>query len=86
MYHKVGEMAIMYYVVKCSVVSEDLFEDSYGIMLLNNDGKKFICDISTSLDDVDILVKRLNEFHIEFCHLESIIEDYRFELSQMNCV
>ncbi len=74
-----------YYVLKCSICDNDLVEESYGIMLLGNDNnREFICDISNSFDSINELVGKLNEFHIEPCHLKSVIEDYRFSMETEN--
>ncbi len=69
-----------YYVLKCSVCETNLCEESYGIMLVQNGNKEYFCDISDNLDDAKILVDRLNEFHIEPCHLQSVIEDFKYEM------
>ncbi len=68
-----------YYVLKCSVCETSFREESYGIMLVQNGKKEYFCDISNNFDDVKILVDRLNEFHIESCHLQSVIEDFKYE-------
>ncbi len=72
--------AIMrYYILKCTICDGDLSEESYGIMVLSDDNsREYFCDISDSFDSMNMFVEKLNEFHIEPCHLKSVIEDYKF--------
>ena len=68
-----------YYVLKCMVNSNDYSEENYGIMVLNEDSREYICNISDNPDEVAVLVNELNKYHIELCHINSVIEDFKYK-------
>mgnify|MGYP003292261022 FL=1 len=68
-----------YYVLKCMVNSNDYSEENYGIMVLNEDSREYICNISDNPDEVAVLVNELNKYHIEPCHINSVIEDFKYK-------
>lgn len=70
-----------YNVLKCIVNLRDNSEESYGIMVLNDDSREYICNISNNPDDVATLVNELNKYHIEPCHVNSVIEDFKYKMS-----
>ena len=71
-----------YYVLKCMVDGADYQEASYGILLLGDDlSRKYICNVTTDFNKITELVNRMNEFHIEACHTESVIEDFKYTLT-----
>lgn len=75
-----------YYVLKCTVNTNDFSEESYGVLLLNDDAsKKYICNISDKESDAVNLVNKLNSHHIEPCHICSVIEDFKYGLVS-NCI
>ncbi len=70
-----------YYILKCSVNAEDYNEDNYGIMLLkDNNSKEYTCNITSNQNEINELVDKLNNFHIEPCHMNSVIEDFKYEI------
>ena len=73
-----------YFVIKCSVYHEGSIEENYGVMISDDDSREYICDISRNVDDVKNLVERLNSFHIEACHVYSIIEDFMYKTTCEN--
>ena len=68
-----------YYTVKCNIESKDLNEEKYGVMMLYNDGgREYVLDVSEHIEDVQILVDRMNNYNIEPCQAKEIIEDFKF--------
>ena len=68
-----------YYTVKCNIESKDLNEEKYGVMMLYNDGgREYVLDVSERIEDVQILVDRMNNYNIEPCQVKEIIEDFKF--------
>ncbi len=71
-----------YFVLKCNVDSEDFTEESYGMMIVNDDGnREYICNISKNYEDIIRLVGELNNYPIESCHINSIVEDFKYRVS-----
>ncbi len=71
-----------YHVLKCKVKDENLFEVNYGLMICRDDGSRgYICNISDSFEELEVFVNKLNLFHIEECHLQAAIEDFKFDSS-----
>ena len=71
-----------YYVLKCMLESKDFSEESYGVLLSNDDcSKDYFCDISDNMDFITKLVEKLNNHHIESCHFSSVLEDFKFTSS-----
>ncbi len=72
----------MYYVLKCMVEAKEFSKENYGVLLLKDDGsKEYFCDISDNMNLVTKLVDELNSHHIDYCHLNSVIEDFKFTCS-----
>ena len=72
----------MYYVLKCRVENQEFSEENYGVLLLNDDGsREYFCDVSDNINFVAALVDKLNNHHIDSCHLNSVIEDFKFTCS-----
>ena len=70
-----------YYVLKNTVNGYDYQEESYGVLLMENEMKrKYICNVTTDYDKICELVDKMNEFNIESCHSENIIEDFKYTL------
>ena len=68
-----------YYILKCNIESKEFNEESYGIMLLLEDGsREYWCNISDCVEDVEFLVDKMNNYHIEQCQAKEIIEDFKF--------
>jgi hypothetical protein len=64
------------------VESKDFSEESYGVLLLNDDGsKEYFCDITDNCAFITKIVDELNIHHIESCHLNSVLEDFKFTVS-----
>ena len=73
---------IKYYLLKSTVVAKDFSDLNYGILLLHDNGdKEYICNLSDSCDLITTFVDKLNKHHIERCHINSIIEDFKYTLS-----
>ena len=63
----------------------DYQEVSFGIMILENDlTRRYICNVTTDYGKISELVNKMNEFHIEPCHMENIIEDFKYTLTVGN--
>ncbi len=68
-----------YFVLKSKIESEELKENNYGIMFLHKDGnREYMPDISSQIEDVELLVDRMNKYNIESCQAKEIIEDFKF--------
>ena len=63
---------------------EGMSEENYGVMISDDDSREYICDISDSYDDILTLVEKLNCHHIESCHIDSVIEDFKYKNSYKN--
>ena len=65
--------------------NEDAFElldDEQSLLLLNDDGsKEYFCDITDNSTFITKIVDELNIHHIESCHLNSVLEDFKFTVS-----
>lgn len=71
-----------YYVLKCMVDGVDYQEASFGVLMLHDDlTRKYICNVTTDYNRITDLVNKMNEFHIEPCHTENIIEDFKYTLA-----
>ena len=68
-----------YYVLKCTVNYNDLLEENYGVMISNDDHREYICDVSDNYDDILTFVDELNNHHVDYCHVDSIVEDYKYK-------
>lgn len=70
-----------YYVLKCMVDGVDYQEASFGVLMLNDDlSRNYICNVTTDYNKITELVNKMNEFHIEPCHTESVIEDFMYSM------
>lgn len=69
---------LRYYVLKCVVDSEDYQEASYGILLRDNSSHKYICNVTDNFSKITELVNKMNEFHVEPCHTENVIDDFKY--------
>ncbi len=68
--------------LKCIVEGVDYSEVSYGILVMQEDNsKEYICNISEDSDAVTKFVNELNNHNVESCHINSVIEDFRFDNS-----
>ncbi len=68
-----------YYVLKCNIKSADLNEENYGIVLIYDDNnRKYFCNISDNITDVELLVSKMNNYNIESIQAAEIIEDFKF--------
>ena len=48
-------------------------------MLLHEDGnREYMPNISVHIEDIEILVNRMNKYNIEPCQAKEIIEDFKF--------
>ena len=71
-----------YYVLKTKVDGCDFQEESYGVLLLEDNMKrKYICNVTTDYNKISELVETMNEFHVASCHSENIIEDFMYSMS-----
>ncbi len=71
-----------YYLLKSTVVTKDFSDSNYAILLLHDNGnKEYICNLSDNRDLITTLVDKLNNHHIEHCHINSVIEDFKYTLS-----
>ncbi len=71
-----------YYVLKCIVEEKDYQEESYGLLLVNEDlSHRYICNVTSDYDKMRKLVDDMNEFCVESCHTENIIEDFKYILA-----
>ncbi len=74
-----------YYVLKCSICGDNLNEENFGIMTLDGGNRReYMCDISKDCKSIEMLVDKLNEFHIEPSHLKAVVEDYIFDCENKN--
>ncbi len=71
-----------YYVVKCSVYGDDFEDENYGIAFHNGNDREYFCEITKDYEAIKSLVSSLNNFHIDKCHLDSIIEDFKYSVLQ----
>lgn len=70
------------YKLNCIVESTDYFEENYGILLIKDDNsREYLCNISENSEVVTKLVTELNSNHIELCHINSVIEDFKYNLT-----
>ena len=75
-----------YYVLKCTIDCEGHQEENYGVLLVDNSGtRKYICDVTTDYDKISELVAKMNEYPVEPCHTEDIIEDFKYTLTEGGC-
>ncbi len=68
-----------FYKLKCMVDAPDFSEESFGVLLLMDDNsREYICNLSTDSLAVERLVDELNNSDIEACHINSVIEDFKY--------
>ena len=68
-----------YYVLKCIVEEEDYKEKSYGVLLVDEDlNRRYICNVTSDYDKMKKLVDDMNEFSVEPCHTDNVIEDFKY--------
>lgn len=74
-----GGLCVKFYKLKCIVESEEYAEENYGVLLVkDDDSREYICNLSTNPFDVTRLVDELNCTDIEYCHVNSVIEDFKY--------
>ncbi len=72
------------YKLKCIVESTDYFEGNYGILLIKDDNsREYICNISEDSEVVTKFVNELNDNNIDSCHIISVIEDFKYNLTNL---
>ena len=62
--------------------SEIESHESYGISVFSDD--LHICtihDITDNKSDIILLIKKINNFKLDPCHLSQVVEDYLYDLS-----
>lgn len=70
-----------YYVLKCNVDADGLCEVNYGVVLVKDDkSREYICNISDNKSEVELLVKRMNEYSVEPYQAKEILEDYQYNI------
>ena len=68
-----------YHVLKCNVKSKTISEENYGVLIVNeDDSREYICNISDSAEDIEILVDKMNNYNIESHQAKEVIEDFCF--------
>ncbi len=68
-----------YYVLKCIVEADDYREKSYGVLLVDEDmSRRYICSVTSDYDKMKQLVDDMNEFSVESCHTDNVIEDFKY--------
>ncbi len=68
-----------YYLLKCLVNGEDYQEESYGLLLIDEEqNRKYICNVTSDFSKMKQLVDDMNEFNVEPCHTENVIEDFKY--------
>lgn len=69
----------MFHVIKCTVEADDYKEATYGVMFVDDDNsKRYFCNLSTNRNEIDELVRLMNRYCPDSCHIPDIIEDYLF--------
>ncbi len=72
------------YKLKCIVESTDYLEENYGILLIKDDNsREYICNISEDSEVVTKFVNELNDNNIDSCHIISVIEDFKYNLTNL---
>lgn len=68
-----------YYVLKCLVEEENYREESYGVLLVDEDmSRRYICNVTSDYAKMKELVDNMNEFSVESCHTDNVIEDFKY--------
>ncbi len=71
-----------FYKLKCMVDAPDFSEESFGVLLLMDDNsREYICNLSLDSLEVEKLVEEFNSSDIEACHINSVIEDFKYNLT-----
>lgn len=77
-----GGVEMKCYKLKCTVESTSFTEESYGVLIVKDDNsREYFCNISNDSDIVAKLVNELNGNHIDSCHINSVIEDFRYNMT-----
>jgi hypothetical protein len=64
------------------VDAPDFSEESFGVLLLMDDNsREYICNLSLDSLAVEKLVEEFNSSDIEACHINSVIEDFKYNLT-----
>ena len=72
---------LKFYKLKCIVESEGYAEENYGVLLVKDDeSREYICNLSTNSLAVTRLVDELNGTDVEYCHIDSVVEDFKYNL------
>lgn len=72
-----------YYVLKSVVDGDDYQEESYGVLLVEKNGnRKYICNVTSNCEKISELVSKMNDFPAVPCHVEDIIEDFKYTLEE----
>ncbi|MBR5245825.1 MAG: hypothetical protein IKV25_00460 [Clostridia bacterium] len=68
-----------YYVLRCLVEEKDYQEENYGVLLVDDDeSRRYICNVTTDYGKMRELVDNMNEFSLEPCHTDNVIEDFKY--------
>ena len=68
-----------YHVLKCNVKSKAINEENYGVLIImDDDSREYICNISDCVEDVEMLVNKMNNYNIEPRQAKEVIEDFCF--------
>ncbi len=74
-----GGLGVKFYELKCIVESEEYAEENYGVLIVkDDDSREYICNLSTNSLAVTRLVDELNGTDVEYCHIDSVIEDFKY--------
>ncbi len=69
---------LKFYKLKCIVESEEYTEENYGVLIVKDDSREYICNLSTNPLAVTRLVDELNDTDVEYCHIASVVEDFKY--------
>ena len=75
-----------YYVLKCLVEEDEYQEKSYGLLLIDEDmSRRYVCNVTSDYDKMRELVDNMNEFSVEPCHTDNVIEDFKYLQTAGEC-
>ena len=73
-----------YYLLKCKVESRELNEENYGVLMINDDNsREYVCNISSRVDKVSLLVDNMNYYNIDGHQAKEILEDFEFGIKDI---
>lgn len=68
-----------YYLLRSMVEEKEYQEEGYGVLLIDDDmSRRYICNVTQDYGKMRELVDNMNEFSVEPCHTENIIEDFKY--------